>query len=156
MAEFVQQNSQYLTPEDALAMATYLKESMRPPPSNKPQVHLPAWPAGFEKQAAHLYQTHCANCHGDQGQGKAHTYPALAGNPAVQLARTDNLIQMTLYGGYGPSTALRPRPYGMPPFVLTLSNQEIADVLSYVRHSWGNQAGPVSPVQVDKVRAAKY
>jgi mono/diheme cytochrome c family protein len=83
-------------------------------------------------------------------------YPALAGNPAVQLDRPDNLIQMALYGGYGPSTALRPRPYGMPPFVLTLSNQEVADVITYVRQSWGNQAGAVSPMQVDKVRAAKY
>jgi len=83
-------------------------------------------------------------------------YPALAGNPAVVMEKPDNLIQMALYGGYGPGTALHPRPYGMPPFVLTLSNQEIAGVLTYVRQSWGNAAPSITPMQVDKVRAAKY
>jgi mono/diheme cytochrome c family protein len=156
MGEFVQQNSQYLTPADALAMATYLKQSMKPADDSTLQRAPPKASLGASNGAAQLYKTHCANCHGEQGQGKDKLYPALAGNPAVQLERPDNLIQMALYGGYGPSTALHPRPYGMPPFVLTLSNQEVADVITYVRQSWGNQAGAVSPMQVDKVRAAKY
>jgi mono/diheme cytochrome c family protein len=156
MGEFVQQNSQHLTPADALAVATYLKQSMKPADDSTPQRASPKAALAESNGAAQLYKTHCASCHGEQGQGKDKLYPALAGNPAVQLERPDNLIQMALYGGYGPSTALRPRPYGMPPFVLTLSNQELADVITYVRQSWGNQAGAVSPMQVDKVRAAKY
>jgi mono/diheme cytochrome c family protein len=83
-------------------------------------------------------------------------YPALAGNPAVLLAQPDNLIQAALYGGYGPSTAEHPRPYGMPPFLFTLNNQQITDVLNHIRSQWDNQAPPVSPVQVDRVRAAAY
>jgi mono/diheme cytochrome c family protein len=156
MGEFVQQNSQYLTPADALAMATYLKQSMKPVDDGVSKGAVPELYLGASPEAPRLYKTHCASCHGEQGQGKDKLYPALAGNPAVQLERPDNLIQMALYGGYGPSTALRPRPYGMPPFVLALTNQEIADVITYVRQSWGNQAGAVSPMQVDKVRAAKY
>jgi mono/diheme cytochrome c family protein len=156
MGEFVQQNSQHLTPADALAMATYLKQSMKPADDSVPMRAVSEVRLSASNDAPQLYQTHCASCHGEQGQGQGKLYPALAGNPAVQLERPDNLIQMALYGGYGPSTALRPRPYGMPPFVLTLSNQEIADVITYVRQSWGNQAGAVSPLQVDKVRAAKY
>lgn len=155
MGEFVQQTSQYLTPEDALAMATYLKQQAKPSSEGGRQVQVNSARV-TQGQAPQLYQTHCADCHGERGQGRDHKYPALAGNAAVGLAQPENLIQTVLYGGYGPSTALRPRPYGMPPFVLTLSNQEIADVITYVRQSWGNAASEVSPMQVDKVRAAKF
>jgi mono/diheme cytochrome c family protein len=72
------------------------------------------------------------------------------------MASPENLIQMVLYGGYGPSTAGRPRPYGMPPYLFTLNNQQIADVLNHIRSQWGNQAPTVSPMQVDRVRAATY
>ena len=156
MGEFVQQNSQFLTSEDAMAMATYLKSVMMKVHVNPIQSSMSKPSLDAQGAMAQLYTTHCANCHGDQGQGRDKIYPALVDNPALQLDRPDNLIQMVLYGGYGPSTELRPRPYGMPPFVLTLSNQEIADVLTYVRQSWGHQASAVSPMQVDKVRAAKY
>ena len=108
------------------------------------------------KPANELYQQHCASCHGEKGEGKANTFPALAGNPAVVLQQPDNLIQMALYGGYGPSTAQRPRPYGMPPYLFTLNNQQIADVLNHIRSQWGNHAPTVSPMQVDRVRAAAY
>ena len=156
MGEFVQQNSQYLTPADAMAMATYLKASLKPQHDSVSKHTASKVLTDTSNHAEQLYKLHCASCHGEQGQGKGLLYPALAANPAVQLDLPDNLIQMALYGGYSPSTALRPRPYGMPPFVLTLTNQELADVITYVRQSWGNQAGAVSPMQVDKVRAAKY
>lgn len=152
MAEFVQQTSQHLTPADGLAIATYLKSQARTPALQPKSTHL----ASATPVAQALYKTHCASCHGDDGQGKTNTYPALAGNPAVVLAEPENLIQMTLYGGYGPSTEGRPRPYGMPPFLFALNNQQIAEVLNLVRSQWGNQASAVSPMQVDRVRAASY
>lgn len=155
MAEFVQYTGQHLSEQDAQAMAIYLKSNIRTAAQSTERVRLES--QASSSPAAHtLYKTHCASCHGDQGEGKAQTYPALAGNPAVVLAQPDNLIQMALYGGYGPSTAGRPRPYGMPPFLFTLNNQQIADVLNHIRSQWGNQATAVSPVQVDRVRAATY
>ena len=154
MAEFVQYSGQYLTQADALAIATYLKSNIKPSARAGTQPNAPL--AASSPAAQTLYKTHCATCHGDKGEGKAHTYPALAGNPAVVLAQPDNLIQMALYGGYGPSTAGQPRPYGMPPFLFTLNNQQIADVLNHIRSQWGNQASAVSPMQVDKARAARY
>lgn len=152
MAEFVQQTSQHLTLADGLAIATYLKSKVQTPPPQPKSTHL----ATATPAAQALYKTHCASCHGEQGQGKTNTYPALAGNPAIVLDKPENLIQMTLYGGYGPSTEGRPRPYGMPPFLFTLNNQQIAEVLNLVRSQWGNQASAVSPMQVDRVRAASY
>ena len=150
MGEFAQQASQYLSVEDAKSMAVYLKSQ------TSPATAVAARKAPASAQVAQLYQTQCASCHGDQGQGESSKYPALAGNPAMNQAHAENAIQKVLYGGYGHSTALRPRPYGMPPFLFTLSNQEIADVLTYVRQSWGNHGTVITPMQVDAVRAAKY
>jgi mono/diheme cytochrome c family protein len=156
MAEFVQHTGQYLTQQDAQAMAVYLKATkINKSAPNTAQLNL-ANKATSSPAAQTLYTTHCANCHGEIGQGKAGIYPALAGNPAVLLTQPDNPIQAALYGGYGPSTPGHPRPYGMPPFLFTLNNQQIADVLNHIRSQWGNQATPVSPVQVDRVRAAAY
>lgn len=154
MAEFVQYSGQYLTPADALAIATYLKSNIQKNTANIAATTTPL--ASSSPSAQALYQTHCASCHGEKGEGKANTFPALAGNPAVVLQQPDNLIQMALYGGYGPSTAQRPRPYGMPPYLFTLNNQQIADVLNHIRSQWGNHAPTVSPMQVDRVRAAAY
>ena len=154
MAEFVQHVGQHLSVADGLAIATYLKSRVASP-SHIAAIHS-ATLASSTPAAQTIYANHCATCHGDKGEGKAGRYPSLAGNPAVVLAQPDNLIQMALYGGYGPSTHDRPRPFGMPPYLFTLNNQQIADVLNHIRSQWGNQATAVSPVQVDRVRAASY
>lgn len=155
MAEFVQNSSQYLTQHDAHAIATYLKSTMHlQAPHTEKQNATVAATSSISGDAT--YQKHCATCHGKNGEGKSDAYPALANNPAVMLDRPDNLIQMVLYGGYGPSTQERPRPYGMPPYLFSLNNQQIADVLNHIRSQWGNQADAVSPMQVDRVRSAAY
>jgi mono/diheme cytochrome c family protein len=80
-------------------------------------------------------------------------YPPLAGNRAVLLGSPANLVQTVLNGGFSPATAGHPRPFGMPPFVLELSDQDLADVLTYVRTQWGNAAAPVSALDVQQLRA---
>lgn len=155
MAEFVQYTGQHMSEEDAVAMAIYLKSNIHASAQDtKPAISLSQ--ATSSPAAKTLYKTHCSSCHGNQGEGKAHMYPALANNPAVLSEQPDNLIQMLLYGGYGSSTATHPRPFGMPPFLFTMNNQQIAEVLNHIRSQWGNQAPPVSPVQVDRGRAAAY
>jgi mono/diheme cytochrome c family protein len=155
MAEFVQQTGQFLSVDDAHAIAIYLKSKVANV-THSAQGNLNIALASSSATAAELYKTQCATCHGEQGEGKVNQYPALAGNPAIVAARPENLIQMVLYGGYGPSTQAQPRPYGMPPYLFTLNNQQIAEVLNHIRSQWGNQAAPVSPLQVDSVRAASY
>jgi mono/diheme cytochrome c family protein len=63
-----------------------------------------------------------------------------------------NPIRMILSGGYSPGTAGNPRPFGMPPYSLTLTDQQIADVLNYVRTSWGNNARLVRGEEVSSNR----
>ena len=57
-----------------------------------------------------------------------------------------------LNGGFGPATAGHPQPFGMPPFVLTLSDAELAAVLTHLRSAWGHRASAVSALQVQQLR----
>jgi mono/diheme cytochrome c family protein len=42
----------------------------------------------------------------------------------------------------------------MPPAVLELQDRDIAAVLTHLRTRWGNEAGEVTPLQVNRIRAA--
>ena len=103
---------------------------------------------------ARLYETHCAQCHGDRGEGVAGIYPRLAGNRTVTMEPPANLVRIVLGGGFPPSTAGNPRPFGMPPFATVLDDGEIAAVLSHVRAAWGNAARPLSAHDVNRYRGA--
>ena len=147
MAEVVLGSTQHWNDADLNAMAVYLKAlppSMAVPPSS---------PGKTTERGSKLYEQHCAACHGDDGKGVPNAYPALAGNRAVLMPQTANLVQIVLNGGYAPATQSNPRPFGMPPFVLVLNDSDIAAVLTHIRSSWGNQAGNVSAFEVDRIRA---
>ena len=148
MAGVVLGSTQYLTPDDLAAMAQYLKGL---PPSMTGKS--PVADAAGSAAGAKLYEQHCANCHGLQGEGVPKAYPALAGNRAVTMPQTANLVQIVLHGGFAPATQGNPRPFGMPPFVLVLSDSEIAALLTHLRQSWGNQASGVSALDVNRIRA---
>ena len=63
-----------------------------------------------------------------------------------------NLIRMVAEGGFPPSTAGNPQPFGMPPFGQQLQSGQIADVITHIRQSWGNHAAPVLPADVSRLR----
>ncbi len=158
MGQVVQGSTQYLLDADLQAMGVYLQSltpaknpSQSEVATERKSVTRTLAPAAMTL-AASLYTSHCATCHGPQGQGAAGAYPALARNRAVLLADASNLIQTTLHGGFAPVTQARPRPYGMPPFMLTLGDADIALVLSYIRQAWGNQAAPVTESDVSRLR----
>ena len=155
MAEVVQHSMQHWPEADLLALATYLKEQAQTNSvsdiTNKPSITKS--PGNFLNLGAKIYEQHCEQCHQAQGQGVTHAYPALAQNRAVLLSDPTNLVQAVLYGGYPAATTLNPRPFGMPPFVLTLEDREIAAVLTHLRSQWGNQAAEVTPLQVNRIRA---
>ena len=155
MAEVVQHSMQHWPEADLLALATYLKEQAQTNSvsdiTNKPSITKS--PGNFLNLGAKIYEQHCEQCHQAQGQGVTHAYPALAQNRAVLLSDPTNLVQAVLYGGYPADTTHNPRPFGMPPFVLTLEDREIAAVLTHLRSQWGNQAAEVTPLQVNRIRA---
>ncbi|WP_198085533.1 cytochrome c [Variovorax sp. E3] len=152
MADVVFRSTQYLGDADLTAMASYLKD-LPDMPKQEEQVTTKApirRDAGTMARGAKIYDQRCAYCHGDQGQGASGAYPPLAGNRAVNMAQPTNLIQVIAHGGFLPTTAGNPRPYGMPPFGQTLDASEVAAVLTYIRGSWGNDSAPVT--QLDTMR----
>jgi mono/diheme cytochrome c family protein len=102
-----------------------------------------------------LYEDQCADCHGKDGQGQTGAYPALAGNRAVLMNPPNNAVLSVLHGGFAPATAGNPRPYGMPPYLLQLSDDDVAAVLTYARSAWGNTGAPVSALQVQQIRRTR-
>jgi mono/diheme cytochrome c family protein len=152
MAEVVLQCTQYLAPDDLRAMAVFLKSLPQTADATPPATPAPAAHRSLAERGARLYERHCSECHGDQGQGIAGAYPALAGNRAVSLPVTANLVQVVLYGGFPPSTAGNPRPFGMPPFANVLSDADVAAVLTHMRGAWGNRSSAVSELAVSQQR----
>ena len=155
MAEVVARSTQFLSEADLEAMAAYLGSlpDSRDASSGASRDGEAA-PTSTEK-GAKLYATYCAGCHGDQGEGVAGAYPALAGNRAVAITPPANLVHMVLRGGFLPTTPGNPRPYGMPPFATVLSDEQIGQVLSYLRASWGHRAPQVSTLDVSRYRGAR-
>ncbi len=160
MAMVVQGSTQYASAADLQAMGVYLQSLTQMAKPGQPAGKAPGTSPDTVKlppmslaNGANLYASHCADCHGQQGQGVAGAYPALAHNRAVLMPDTSNLIQTVLHGGFAPVTQANPRPFGMPPMMLELSDAEIAQVLSHIRNIWGNQAAPVTEADVARLRA---
>jgi mono/diheme cytochrome c family protein len=149
MAEVVFRSTQHLAPDDVMAMAVFLKAL---PQADPPAPHGERATADVMRLGEKVYGDQCKACHGERGEGVTGIYPPLAGNRAVLLASPNNVVKATLHGGFPPSTAGNPRPFGMPPFSQVLDNAEVAAVATYVRQSWGNGAPPVSPLQAERAR----
>ena len=147
MAEVVHGSTQYYSEADLNAMAAYLKTLPMddPPPANFDPVRRSHYARGER-----IYADHCADCHGEQGEGVRGMYPALADNRAVTLDTPTNVVSAVLRGGFPPTTAGNPRPFGMPPYATLLSDEDIAAVVSYIRNAWGNQASSVTAWEVQR------
>ena len=152
MAEVVLGSTQHLTDDDALAIGVYLKSLPATPPATDARAAAPA-PAAMEL-GGKLYSQQCAQCHQADGKGSGTAWPALAGNPSVTAPSSVNAIRMVLDGGYAPATAANPRPHGMPPFGQVLNDNDIAMLVTYIRNSWGNEAGGTSALEVKRARAS--
>jgi mono/diheme cytochrome c family protein len=154
MAEVVYNSLQYLTDDDTRAMAIYLKSLAQPSPQ--------AAASGVPKAESRLllslgktvYDAQCGTCHGVRGEGKPPHYPPLAGNQSIQMGSAVNPIRMVLNGGYPPGTAGNPMPYGMPPFAQSLSDEEVAAVVTYIRTAWGNRGAAITAREANDLRSA--
>jgi mono/diheme cytochrome c family protein len=154
MAEVVARSTQYLSDADLEAMAAYLCSLPQGAPSRRPSADT-ATAAAATGPGAKLYADHCAACHGERGEGVPGAYPALAGNRSVAITPPANLVHIVLRGGFPPTTPGNPRPYGMPPFATVLSDEQVGQLLSYLRASWGNAAASVSTLDVSRYRGAR-
>ena len=154
MAAVVFDSLQHLTDTDVRAMAVYLKSLVQDSAPSEPMQVRPTQEQSRDayEAGAKLYDTHCSSCHQANGRGVPPEYPPLANNQAIAMDFAVNPIRMVLFGGFPPGTKNNPRPYGMPPFAFTLSDQEVAEVVTYIRQSWGNRGTAVAAVDVANYR----
>jgi len=147
MAEVVEKSTQYLTDGDRAAIAHYLKSL----PQESRRRLAPAYATNMQElPGAGLYAQTCAGCHGVNGEGRGRN-PVLAGNPALLAGDPSSVVHMILKGRRAP--ALRPGTgQVMPGFELLLSDQQVAEVASYVRQAFGNHAMAVDPGRVRDAR----
>lgn len=156
MAEVTYNSLQHLADDDIRAMAVYLKslpgsDSSVPDPGNAP---LTADATQMFSEGKRIYDAQCAGCHAVDGRGKPPHYPPLANNQSIEMTSAVNPIRMVLNGGYPPGTKKNPMPYGMPPYAQSLSDVEVAAVVTYVRTAWGNRGAPVTAREANALRAA--
>ena len=157
MSDVVVHSMQYMSEEDLTAIARYLKTLPAVDPKDQPhqydkQVADALWKGDDSKPGASVYIDNCAACHRTDGHGYTRVFPALAGNPVLQTADATSLINIVLNGGTLPATHTAPSTFTMPAFAWRLSDQEVADVVSFVRDSWGNKGEPVKASQVKDLR----
>lgn len=150
MAAVVSNSTQYLREEDLRAIAIYL-QSLPPRPA-PPTPSSPFDAKALAERGAKVYQRHCADCHGERGEGVAGIYPPLDGNSSVTEPTGINAIRMVLLGGFTPVTQANQRPYSMPPFAQQLTDSEVAEVVTYIRRSWGNSGTIVRSQKVSQYR----
>jgi mono/diheme cytochrome c family protein len=81
-------------------------------------------------------------------------FPGLAGNPVVEAPNPVSLISIVLTGSLTPRMAQTPAQFAMPTFAWRLSDQDVADLVNFIRSSWGNSASAASAGDVAGVRKA--
>ena len=103
-------------------------------------------------QGATLFSTYCIACHQATGLGNPGQAPPLVGSPWV-LGTPNRLIRIPNNGLTGPID-VKGQVWNltMTPFAATLTDEELASILSFIRNNWGNSAPPVTPQQVKAVR----
>jgi mono/diheme cytochrome c family protein len=157
MQDVVKHSTQNMLDADLMAMALYIKSL---PKSGNKKATFAASDATVQKimqgndseRGVQLYLDNCAACHRVDGKAAGDVFPALPGNPTVLQEDPTSLIRVILAGARLPSTHTAPSDLGMPGFAWRLSDEETAQLVTFVRSSWGNQASPVGAAEVAKVR----
>ncbi len=150
MTEVVHYSTQHFTDDDLKAVAHYLT-SLAPA-----GVAAPATVAVIEKSLYGTrgglgYEQYCSSCHRRDGLGAERVFPALAGSRAVLSDDPTSLVHVVLSGWTAAETTAAPHRFSMPGYA-SLGDDEIAEILTFVRQSWGNGASAVTSAQVRSMR----
>jgi len=158
MTSVVEHSSSHMTDADLKAIAAYLKFLGGNPPLQAFSVQ--AQQATEAKLTAaknlsegeRLYLDNCGACHFVTGKGAPAIFPELDGATIVNAKDPTGLIHTILAGAQQPSTAKAPSKLAMPGFAQRLSDDEVAQLATFIRQGWSNTAPAVSKDQVAEVR----
>jgi mono/diheme cytochrome c family protein len=158
MTEAVNNSTSYLSDSDINAIAIYLKSLPATSPQQPVAYNNATMAALRDKPTAQpggaVYAGACASCHGFNAKGFTPYMPALVGNPVVLDHDPSSLINLMLNGSIPLVAKGTPDAYRMPQFRQLLSDQDVADVITFIRNGWGNRATAVTAAQVAKLRKA--
>ncbi|MDJ0387486.1 c-type cytochrome [Roseomonas sp. E05] len=151
MSEVVAYSTSQMTDADLKAIATYLRErsavgAPAPQPVASTDPHMQA--------GAAIYEDSCAACHARDGQGVAGMFPRLADNQLVQQTDPSGILHVVLQGSRSVAAPQAVTAPAMPSLRWRLSDQQVADVATFIRNSWGNAAAAVTTDQVKTMRDA--
>ena len=119
-------------------------------PSN-PQNMVSSIPPG--SKSAQLYEQYCASCHKDNGMGVKGVFPSLL-TSLVVVNNPKDFIKKVLTGSNGPATINGVKyDTSMPSFVF-LQDEDLMDIMTYVRSLGSNHAIPFKPELIKEVRTA--
>ncbi len=132
-----------------------IQAAAAPPPAAAPADAGPFVKASDEqmKRGAAVYARTCIACHQPTGMGLPPVFPPIANAPIV-VGNPELPIKFILQGLMGPIAVGGTTYNSMMPPVVGVTDGDVADVLTYVRQSFGNKGNPVSADQVKTVRAA--
>jgi mono/diheme cytochrome c family protein len=150
MSEVVMNSTQYLSDADLNAIALYLKNRPNAPTKSPPKTDALGTAALARGQA--LYLDNCTGCHMPDGLGIARVFPPLTGSAAIQADNPGTVIHVVLAGSKMADPSSKPTGLSMPGFGWKLDDREIAEVVNYARHAWGNLAPLVDADAVAAVR----
>ncbi len=155
MTEVIHHSTQHFSDGDLLSLAEYFKSLPAPAgtiDAKSAGVYTPVTAESLYKTRGGLgYIQFCSTCHRRDGRGVGEIFPPLAQNSSVQSKDPTSLIHIVLSGWQSAVTQHSPRAFGMPEYS-SLSDKEIAEILSFVRTQWGNRGEPITPELVAKMR----
>ncbi|KAA8551197.1 c-type cytochrome [Pseudomonas marginalis] len=152
MTEAFNNSTQFMEDADLAAIARYLKSLPGDPQRDGTPWQYVAADTRQDVPGAHTYATRCASCHGLDGKGQPEWMPPLAGATSALARESASAINITLNGSQRVVAAGVPDAYRMPAFREQLSDAEIAQVLTYVRSTWGNHGEAIDAKAVAKLR----
>jgi len=97
-----------------------------------------------------VYNIHCITCHMEKGEGLEGVFPPLA-KADYLMADKDRSINQILKGASGEMT-VNGKTYSGEMTAIDLTDEQVSDVLNYVRNSWGNKGAAVTPTEVKAQR----
>jgi mono/diheme cytochrome c family protein len=150
MADVITYSTSLMTDADRHAMAVYLKSL----PASPTRSASAAPDQAVMARGAAIYSDACASCHLENGVGQPHLFPPLGHDTGVQQTNPDSVLHLILGGTRIGSLHGHATPLAMPSFAWKLNDQEVADVATYVRNSWGNNAPAVSASRAAQMRKA--
>ncbi|MFS8050767.1 c-type cytochrome, partial [Rhizobium sp. BR 314] len=156
MFEVVHFSTQYMTPDDLSALSTYLFDLDDLSKGQAPAASSPISVAPeLTASARPTYLALCSGCHGVEGQGIPHVVVPLDTNATLRLTSARNLVRAVVEGIPAQQFPGLERMQPMPGFGHQLDDRQLADLVNWMRESWGNQESRLTPDDVKQLREGK-